>query len=288
MFIKLGIIVGIVVLGGMIFSNEIDTLFPSTSATVFDSLQGDLANFGSKASDSVEQRIDESIDKITDKTGNAITNEISEAGDKITSEISEAKESSQKTISEEISNFNPIEAITNIFTGGSSSPSTSSPSTSSPSTSSPSTSSPSTSSPSTSSPSTSSPSTSSPSTSSPSTSSPSTSSPSTSSPSTSSPIIFDTLSLSTKQQADDNILLQYSDSSGKTQSVNVVIRTEQKELFSGIFFSSMFEATVNDATGIPYFIDMVVEHEDHGTITSSVFNPGDASDTNINGIFLQS
>ena len=243
MFIKLGIIVGIVVLGGMIFSNEIDTLFPSTSATVFDSLKGDVANFGSKASDSVEQRIDESIDKITDKTGNAITDEINEAGDKIAGEISEAKEASQKTISEEISNFNPIEAITNVFTGGSSSPSTSSPSTSSPST---------------------------------------------SSPSTSSPIIFDTLSLSTKQQPDDNILLQYSDSSGKTQSVNVVIRTEHKELFSGIFFSSMFEATVNDATGIPYFIEMVVEHEDHGTITSSVFNPGDASDTNINGIFLQS
>ncbi len=253
MFIKLGIIVGIVVLGGMIFSNEIDTLFPSTSATVFDSLKGDVANFGSKASDSVEQRIDESIDKITDKTGNAITDEINEAGDKIAGEISEAKEASQKTISEEISNFNPIEAITNVFTGGTSSPSTSSPSTSSPST-----------------------------------SSPSTSSPSTSSPSTSSPIIFDTLSLSTKQQSDDNILLQYSDSSGKTQSVNVVIRTEHKELFSGIFFSSMFEATVNDATGTPYFIEMVVEHEDHGTITSSVFNPGDTSDTNINGIFLQS
>ena len=39
---------------------------------------------------------------------------------------------------------------------------------------------------------------------------------------------------------------------------------------------------------IPYFIDMIVEHEEHGTITSSVFNPGDASDTYINGIFLQS
>ena len=41
----------------------------------------------------------------------------------------------------------------------------------------------------------------------------------------------------------------------------------------------MFETTVNDATSIPYFIDMIVEHEEHGTITSSVFNPVDASDT---------
>ena len=41
MFIKLGIIAGIVILGGMIFSNEIDNLFPTTSATVFDSLKND-------------------------------------------------------------------------------------------------------------------------------------------------------------------------------------------------------------------------------------------------------
>ncbi len=241
MLIKLGIIAGIVILGGMIFSTEIANIFPTTSATVFDSLMDDVTNFGINAVDSADQRIDESIDKIVDKTSNSLTNEISEAGNKISNNISEAKESSQKTITEEISNFNPIESITNFFTGGSSS-----------------------------------------------SSSQSSSSQSTSSQSTSSPIIFDTLSLSTKQLSDDNILLQYSDSSGKTQSVTVIIRTEQKELFSGTFFSSMFETTLNDATGIPYFIDMIVEHEEHGTITSSVFNPGDASDTNINGIFLQS
>jgi len=241
MFIKLGIIVGIVILGGMIFSTEIGNIFPTTSASVFDSLIDDVTNFGTKASDSVEQRIDESIDKIVDKTSNSVTNE-----------ISEVKESSQKTINEEISNFNPIESIKNIFTGHSSSPSTSSPSSSSPST-----------------------------------SSPSSSSPSTSSPITSSPITYETLSLSTKQQPNDNILLQYSDSSGKTKSVSVVIRTEQKEIFSGTFFTSMFETTVNDASGIPYFVDMVVEHEDYGTVISSVFNTGDASDSNINGIFYQ-
>ncbi len=226
----------------MIFYTEIGNIFPTTSAIAFDSLIDDVANFGSKASDSVDQRIDESIDNIVDKTSNSITNEISEAGDNIANEIYEAKKSSQKTISEEILNFNPIEAITNIFTGNSGSPSTTSPSTTSPST---------------------------------------------TSPSTTSPITYETLSLSTKQQSDDNILLQYSDSSGKTQSVSVVIRTEQKEIFSGIFFSSMFETTVNDATGIPYYVDMVVEHEDYGTVTSSVFNTGDASDSKINGIFFQ-
>ena len=117
MFIKLGIIAGILILGGMIFSTEIDNIFPNTSATVIDSLKDDMSNLGSIASDSIEQRIDKSIDKIVDKTNNSITDEINEAGDKITNEISEAKESSQKTINEEISNFDFIESITNIFTG---------------------------------------------------------------------------------------------------------------------------------------------------------------------------
>ena len=115
MFIKLGILAGILILGGMIFSTEIDSLFPNTSATVIDSLKDDLSNFGSIASNSVEQRIDESVDKIVDKTSDSITNEISEVGDKISDEISEVKESSQKTINEEISNLDPIESITNIF-----------------------------------------------------------------------------------------------------------------------------------------------------------------------------
>lgn len=244
MFIKLGIIAGIVILGGMIFSNEIDNLFPTTSATVLDSLKNDLSIFGSKASDSVEQRIDSSIDKIVDKTSESISNEISEAGDKISDEISEAKESSQKTIKEEISNFNPIESIQNIFSGSSNSGSTSQSSTSQ-------------------------------------------SQPNNISSQNTISIIPETLSLSTKQQSDDNILLQYVDTSGKTKSVNVIIRTTDKEIFSGTFFTSKFDTNVNDATGIPYYVDMIVEHEDYGTVTSSVYNPGDSSDTKINGIFSQ-
>ena len=244
MFIKLGIIAGIVILGGMIFSNEIDNLFPTTSATVLDSLKNDVSIFGSKASDSVEQRIDSSIDKIVDKTSQSISNEISDAGDKISNEISEAKESSQKTIKEEISNFNPIESIQNIFSGSSNSSSTSQSSTSQ-------------------------------------------SQPNNISSQNTISIIPETLSLSTKQQSDDNILLQYVDTSGKTKSVNVVIRTADKEIFSGTFFTSKFDTNVNDATGIPYYVDMIVEHEDYGIVTSSVYNPGDSSDTKINGIFSQ-
>lgn len=107
MFIKLGIIAGIVILGGMIFSTEINNIFPSTSATVVDSLKTDVVDLSTKTSDSIEQRIDESIDQIVTETNNA--------GNKISNEIYEAQESSQKLIVEEISDFNPIESIQNLF-----------------------------------------------------------------------------------------------------------------------------------------------------------------------------
>ena len=238
MFIKLGIIAGIIILGGMIFSNEIDVLFPSTSASVVNSLKDDISNFGAIASELVEKRIDESIDKIVDKTSNAITDEISEIGNDISNEISDVRKLSQQTISEKITNFNPIESIQNIFTGNSNSPNTSN-----------------------------------------------SIKDSTNQNPTS--LIHETLSLSTTHQSNDDITLQYYDSSGKTNSVNVIIRTDQKEIFSGIFFTSMFETNVNDISGVPYYVDMVIEHEDYGTVTSSVYNPGDSSDTKINGIFLQ-
>jgi len=237
MFIKLGIIAGIIILGGMIFSSEIDNLFPSTSATVFDSLKNDVTSFGSKASNSVEQRIDKSIDTIIDKTGNSITNEIIEVGDKVTDEISSVKDTSQKAIAKEVSNFNPIESIKNIF-GGNSNSENSLPSTD------------------------------------------------LSPVQNDLPITYETLSLSTKQQSDD-ILLQYFDSSGRTKNVNVVIRTADKEIFSGTYFTSKFETSVNDVTGIPYYVDMIIEHEDYGKVTSSVFNPGDLSDSKIYGVFSQ-
>lgn len=66
------------------------------------------------------------------------------------------------------------------------------------------------------------------------------------------------------------------------------IRTEQKEIFSGTFYTSMFVTTVNGVSDIPYYIDMVALHEEYGIILSSVFNPGDNSDSKINGMLTQS
>ncbi len=101
-------------------------------------------------------------------------------------------------------------------------------------------------------------------------------------------ISFETLSLKTTQQLDDGVMLEYEDTSGKTISVSVTLRTTERELFSGIFYSSMFETIVNDASNTAYFIDMVVEHQEYGTIASSVYNPRDSPNTIINGVFSQS
>ncbi|HSB49857.1 MAG TPA: hypothetical protein VLC72_00810 [Nitrosopumilaceae archaeon] len=101
-------------------------------------------------------------------------------------------------------------------------------------------------------------------------------------------ISFETLSLTTIQQADDRVMLQYKDTSGKTISVSVILRTPERELFSGIFYSSMFETFVNDASNTSYFIDMIVEHKEYGTISSSVYNPGNSPNTIINGVFSKS
>jgi len=99
---------------------------------------------------------------------------------------------------------------------------------------------------------------------------------------------FETLSLTSSQQLNDNVMLRYEDTSGKTISVTVTLRTTEKELFTGIFYSSMFEAFVQDVTKTSYFIDMIIEHKEYGTISSSVFIPVDNPDTIINGVFSKS
>ena len=54
----------------------------------------------------------------------------------------------------------------------------------------------------------------------------------------------------------------------KQKNVNVIIRSEHKEIFSGIFYTSMFNTNVNDVTEMPYYVDMIVEHEDDEIVSS--------------------
>jgi len=100
-------------------------------------------------------------------------------------------------------------------------------------------------------------------------------------------VSLETLSLKTTQQSDDRIMLHYEDTSGKTISVSVTLRTTERELFSGIFYSPMFETFVSDPSNTAYFIEMVIEHQEYGTISSSVYNPRDSPNTIINGVFFR-
>lgn len=100
MFIKLGIIGAILIIGGLIFSSEINELFPETSSTITESLKDDVNGISTKTSESVENRIDASINKIVDKTNE---------------KINTAKESSKDLVSNELSKINPTETINNLF-----------------------------------------------------------------------------------------------------------------------------------------------------------------------------
>lgn len=111
-------------------------------------------------------------------------------------------------------------------------------------------------------------------------------------------LIFDTLTLSTvRYQNDENILnvqpnpgdvqIRYEDTSGRTNSVTVTLRNDEKELFSGVFYTSIFTTTVNDIYDSPHILEMVIDHADYGIITSSVFNPAGNFDNTINGVFVK-
>jgi len=100
--------------------------------------------------------------------------------------------------------------------------------------------------------------------------------------------VFETLQLRTIRHDGNMVSIQYEDTSGKTIKVTVILRNSEKQLFSGEFFSSKFETDVNDVSTSPHIIEMVVEHPDYGTVSSSVYNPEGNEDTTIYGVFTQS
>ena len=134
MLIKLGIIAAVLILGGMIFSTEITTLFPSTSALLADSLKDDINALNEKVTNSAENRLDTSIDKtiqsvsdsvyegitetgdkLVENVNEKISEGITETGDNIKSQIVESSQSSKEALVNEVSQFDPFSFIKNIF-----------------------------------------------------------------------------------------------------------------------------------------------------------------------------
>ena len=134
MLIKLGIIGADLVLGGMMFSTEITTLFPNTSALLSDSLKDDINGLNEKVTNSAENRLDSSIDKtiqsvsdsvyegitetgdkLVENVNEKISQGITETGDNVKSQIVESSQSSKETLVNEVSGFDPFSFIKNIF-----------------------------------------------------------------------------------------------------------------------------------------------------------------------------
>ena len=134
MLIKLGIIAAVLILGGMMFSTEITTLFPSTSALLADSLEDDINTLNEKITNSAENRLDTSIDKtiqsvsdsiyqgiaetgdkLVENVNGKISKGITETGDNIKTQIVESSESSKEILVNEVSGFDPFNFIKNLF-----------------------------------------------------------------------------------------------------------------------------------------------------------------------------
>jgi len=134
MLIKLGIIAAVLILGGMMFSTEITTLFPSTSALLADSLKDDINAINEKVTNSAENRLDTSIDKtiqsvsdsvyegitetgdkLVENVNKKISEGITETGDNIKTQIVESSESSKEILTNEVSGFDPFSFIKNLF-----------------------------------------------------------------------------------------------------------------------------------------------------------------------------
>ena len=134
MLIKLGIIAAVLILGGMIFSTEITTLFPSTSALLADSLKDDINTLNEKVTNSADNRLDTSIDKTIQSVSDSVYQGITETGDKLVENVNEkisegitetgdniktqivkSSESSKEILTNEVSGFDPFSFIKNLF-----------------------------------------------------------------------------------------------------------------------------------------------------------------------------
>lgn len=98
MFIKLGIFAAALVVGGLIFANEVDMFLPTTSAALNDSIKTDVTNLGNNATIAVEQRMEESVGDVLNETTSIASNQIKNAAEKISIELAEARESTEQVM----------------------------------------------------------------------------------------------------------------------------------------------------------------------------------------------
>ena len=110
MMIKLGIIVCVLILVGLVFYNDIGNLFPSTTLVINEALTDDITNLGDRASDSLQEGFDESIGA----AGDIITDGINNASQHTSEQLHQAGETSKDTVTDVLSNINPVPIIEDL------------------------------------------------------------------------------------------------------------------------------------------------------------------------------
>lgn len=67
MILKLGILIGILIIGGYVFSSQIQNLFPNASTDGVNSLKSDVKTLTTKSMQSAEDKIESSINQTQTK-----------------------------------------------------------------------------------------------------------------------------------------------------------------------------------------------------------------------------
>ncbi len=88
MLLKIGLIAAILVVGGVIFSSEIQAIFPNTSTTGLDSFETDVNTLTEKSLESAEQKIGSGVDKIETKLSEFKQNSTEYVEEKISEKLS--------------------------------------------------------------------------------------------------------------------------------------------------------------------------------------------------------
>lgn len=88
MLLKLGLISIILIIGGIIFSSEIQEFFPNTSTSGVNSLKSDVKTLTTNSIESAEQKIESSIDQTQTKFVEIKNNSSKFIEEKITNKIS--------------------------------------------------------------------------------------------------------------------------------------------------------------------------------------------------------
>jgi len=92
------------------------------------------------------------------------------------------------------------------------------------------------------------------------------------------------ISFTTWREGDD-VFFRFDDESLKTTGGTFILKNSNGTLLSGEFTSPTIQCSLGTEDAIPQIIEMTIEHEDLGTVSSSALNPADNTGEKVTGIF---